>query len=172
VLNQLGTIVVDVTKPDTLYVPAAKSLGAPAAPLGASIVDHSQCYKAKLRAKRCAANATRACKTASDCGADGPCLGKFPKGVQVTIADQFTSPPKRFDVKKPTRLCSPALQNGSPVASPDGHLMCYQVKGAAGETKHAKRVGTIHTTDDITRDRVDTNAEDELCVPSIVLPPA
>ena len=172
VLNQLGTIVVDATKPDTLYTPAAKSLGAPAAPLGANMVDRYQCYKAKLRAKRCAADPARTCKKPADCGIDGPCLGKFPKGLQVSVADQFTSPAKRFDVKKPTRLCLPALQNGSPITSPDGHLMCYQVKPAAGEPKHAKRVGTIHTTDDVARDRVDTNAEDELCVPSIVIPPA
>ncbi|MEO6025831.1 MAG: hypothetical protein ABIR79_03070, partial [Candidatus Binatia bacterium] len=137
-------------------------------PLGANTVDRYQCSKPKLVTKRCAGDLTVACKTSATCGAAGPCLGKFPKGRQVMLADQFTSN-RRFDVVKPTRFCSPALANGDPVQSPDGHLMCFKVKAAAGEPKHTVVVGTVHTTTQLARERLDTVGEDELCVPSLEL---
>jgi hypothetical protein len=131
-------------------------------------VDRYQCYKAKALTKRCAGDPSRACKTSAACGGDGPCLGKFPKGLQVTLLDQFT-PGKRFDVTKPTRFCAPALANGDPIQSENGYLMCYKVKPAAGEPKHAAIGGSIHTTTQLGRDRLDTVAADELCVPSLEL---
>jgi hypothetical protein len=169
VVNQLGTIVVDIKAPDGVYVPVAKALGAPAPTLGPNTVDHYECYKAKLRTKRCAGAPTRACKSDLACGIDGPCLGKFPKGLQISVADQFTNGTKVFDVKKPTRLCTPALLDGSPIQSPGGELMCYQVKPAAGAPKHAPLVGTVHTTGVLGHERLDILSEDELCVPSLEL---
>lgn len=167
VLNALGQFAVQVKGPDSLLEPAAKTLGAPAPALGANVVDRYQCYKPKVLAKRCAGDPTVACKTDAACGADGPCLGKFPKGVEITLTDQFAAG-KRFSVVKPTRFCSPALANGDPIQSQDGHLMCFKVKPAAGFSKHAPIVGTIHTTTGLARERLDTVVEDEVCVPSLV----
>ena len=168
VVNQLGTVAVQVKGPNTLYEPAAKALDAVASPLGPNVVDRYECYKTKLVTKRCSGDASRICKTDAACGGDGPCLGKFPKGLQVTVTDQFATG-KRFDVVKPTRLCTPALANGDAIASPDGQLLCYKVKPAAGFAKHVPVVGRIHTTSALGRDRLDTVAEDELCVPSLEL---
>ncbi|MEO7436921.1 MAG: hypothetical protein ABI080_15705, partial [Candidatus Binatia bacterium] len=72
IVNQLGTLAVQVTTPDSLLEPAAKTLGAPAAPLGANTVDRYQCSKPKLVTKRCAGDLTVACKTSATCGAAGP----------------------------------------------------------------------------------------------------
>ena len=152
-----------------MLVPAAKALGAPASPLGAHVVDAYTCYKTKLHAKRCAEDAARVCKKDVDCGVAGPCLGKFPKGIQAAVTDQFLPVAKTFDVKKPTRLCAPTGVDGSPIQSADGYLMCYQVKPAAGAAKHQKVVGAIHTTGPFGRDRLDTVVEDELCIPSLAL---
>jgi hypothetical protein len=48
-------------------------------------------------------------------------------------------------------------------------LLCYKVTPAAGEPKHAPIVGTIHTTSRFGRERLDTVAEDEVCIPSLEL---
>lgn len=168
IVNPLGTLAVQIKAADRLYEPTAKALGAPAAALGMHAVDRYQCYPAKALAKRCDGDPARKCKTSGDCGLDGPCLGKFPKGLQVTVTDQFAAA-KRFDVTKPTRLCSPALANGEPIQSPGGYLMCYKVKPAANVAKHTPIVGTIHTASRFGRERVDTVTEAELCVPSLDL---
>ncbi len=168
IVNQLGTVAVQVKGPDTLLEPASKQLGSVAPTLGPNVVDRYACYKTKLVTKRCSGDPSRACKTDAACGADGPCLGKFPKGLQVTLTDQFATG-KRFDVVKPTRLCTPALANGDPIASPDGQLLCYKVKPAAGVAKHGPVVGAIHTTSALGRERLDTVVEDEVCVPSLEL---
>jgi hypothetical protein len=91
-------------------------------------------------------------------------------GLEVTVADQFVPAGKRFALKKPTRLCAPAVKNDEPVQSPDGHLLCYQVTPAAGAPAHEKVVGSIHTTTQLGRDRLDTVVEEELCVPSLKVP--
>src|SRR5207248_3002194 len=71
-------------KPDLLYVPTNKDLiTTPAAPdLNAISVDHYKCYRVKITSG----------------------TPKFPKGVQATVLDQFNSPAKLFDVKKPRHL--------------------------------------------------------------------
>lgn len=168
VLNALGQFALQVKGPDSLLEPARKQLGSPAPVLGPNVVDRYQCYKPKVLAKRCAGDPTIACKTDAACGADGPCLGKFPKGVEITLTDQFSAG-KRFSVVKPTRYCSPALANGDPIQSSDGHLMCFKVKPAVGFGKHTPVVGTIHTTSSLARERLDTVVEDEVCVPSLDL---
>ena len=167
VVNALGTIGVDVKAPDLLLEPSATALGAPASPLGPNAVDDYACYKTKLVTKRCAGGPARTCKSSLACGADGPCLGKLPKGLQIALSDRFTTGPKLFDVKKPTRLCVPAMQDGSPIQSEHATLMCYQVKAAAGAAPHTPVVGALHTTNAISRDRLDTVVEDEVCVPSL-----
>lgn len=169
VTNTLGTIVLDIKAPDSTLVRARKALDAPAGALGANTVDDYQCYKAKLRTKRCAGAPTVACKSDLACGFDGPCVTKFPKGLRVSVVDDFTGGPKVFDVKKPTRLCTPAQNGLSPIQSPGGQLMCYQVKPAAGASKHAPVVGRLHTNGALGQERLDTVTEDEICIPSLEL---
>jgi hypothetical protein len=106
-------------------------------------LDHYLCYKAKVQTKL----------------ADGTTLPKFPKGIQVVVADQFQT--RRYDLKKITRLCNPVDKAGSPVllAGPntgapfpitptpirhaDDHLVCYQ---AVLATKTIPQTGCGPTT--------------------------
>jgi hypothetical protein len=112
----------------SILVPSLKSLLAPppSPDSGDHELDHYLCYKAKLQTKL----------------ADGTKLPKFPKGIQVDVADQFQS--RRYDLKKITRLCNPVDKSGSPaivsgpnkgqpvpitpssIRHPDSHLVCYQ----------------------------------------------
>jgi hypothetical protein len=144
VTNQFGTLRLDTIKPDRLLVPAAKDLDNPVVgPDNASHdVDHYQCYKVKVHAK----------------------TPKF-EPTQVTVADQFTTPAKTVDVKKPTRLCNPVDKNGESIKNPDGHLLCYQVTVPRGQPKHTARVG-VHVGDQFGGEQLNTIKEEELCVPS------
>lgn len=147
-LDPFGFRVVDLVKAERLLVPSAKSLSTiPPAPNPAShAVDHYTCWKAKL-----ARNAS------------GP-----PKGTTLTLADQLT-PSKRFVVGKLTHVCAPADVNQSGVENETGHLLCYAVKGAKGEPKHAKRTG-IGVNDELGPLTRDTTGERAVCVPAAFLP--
>jgi hypothetical protein len=99
VADQFGTFVVDVTKPEYLLVPSAKSLGGPPAPLAAPAVDHFKCYKIRR--------------------------GRFStSGVQ--IEDQFGT--ATLDLVRPLRICTAADKNGEGVLDPGANLLCYKVK--------------------------------------------
>ncbi len=144
----LGPLTLDALTLDRLMLPAAKSLAGPIpAPDPATPrIDHYACYKAK------------------------PSKGteKFPKGIQVSLVDQFAQP-KRYDLVKPTHLCVPVSKNGVPVLRPDQHLVCYQAKRAKDEPKHA-RVRPIFVSDQFVSAIVETSAEEQLCVPSRISP--
>ena len=145
VVNQLGQLRLDTTRPDLLLVPASKSLSAPPAPpdLLAHPVDHYKCYKIKV---------TRG-------------TPKFPKGVTVTMADQFTSPAKTLSLKKPRHLCLPVSANGSTVNAPNVSLVCYLSRPARGQPKHVKR-SPVYTNGPLGALTLKTIREDELCIPS------
>ena len=167
IINTIGTVVVDTAKPDTLFVPTAKSLAAPAAPLPTpAALDHFKCYTVKLRKKVCAGNASKTCKRDNDCDVDGPCLLKFRKDLQATVQDQFTGTPKTFVVKKPTRLCTAVDKNGEGLQNADRNLLCYQVKPVSGAPAAVPHPG-VHLTNQFGRELVDTGKEVELCVPSV-----
>ena len=104
VVNQFGTIHVDLVRPEQLLVPTAKNPTLPPPPLVPSI-DHFKCYRVK--------------------GA------KFRRSG-VTITDQFGS--IVVDIKRPRRLCVPASKNNEPIINGVDHLMCYQVRLAASST--------------------------------------
>ena len=167
--NALGTLVVDGKKPDRLLVPSAKTLGAPAPPLGATDVDDFQCRSVKLRKNRCAQDPARKCKKSVDCGVDGPCLARVPKGLTAAVGDQFTgiATPKTFAVGKPTRLCFASDLNAGGVVRLGATLLCYAAKPAPGAAKHEKIVGQIHTTNGLGSEQLDTVKEQELCLPSL-----
>lgn len=143
--NQLGELQVTTTKADRLLVPTAKSLIGPidSPNLDSHNADHFKCYKVKVMK-----------------GAP-----KFPKGLQATVGDQLTDPPKVFDLKKPTRLCTPVNKEGESIKNPDAHLLCFQAKPAKGQAKHQKKL-RIFVNNQFGPGQVDTVAEEELCLPS------
>jgi hypothetical protein len=147
IVNQFGTIQLDVIRAVSLMVPSAKSLAAPAPPAPANpAVDHFQCYKVKMST-----------------GAP-----KFHKIVGVKVDDQFGT--GTFDLLEPRRLCAPADKNNEDSgaeAHPD-HLLCYKVKARApfGTLRVwlSDQFGTLNNLRLIQRQ--------EFCVPSLKNPPA
>lgn len=151
VFNQFGDIWVDTIKEDRILLPATKdAAGGPVVePVnGSHNVDHYKCYRVKR------ANGSP----------------KLPKGLELSIEDQFETPAKRYAMKKARLLCNPVDKNGQGIKNPDGHLMCYQVKPAKGEPKHEKREG-VSTADQFVVHKIDTKKEELLCVPSLKNPP-
>ena len=151
-LHQPGELIVDTVKPDLLLVPTAKCIddppgtcpeNLPAPDPGAHNVDHFKCYKIKISK-----------------GAP-----KFPKGLQVSVEDQFHQA-KLYDVKKPKHLCPPVNKEGEGFQDEAAHLMCYQVKAVKGEPKTDK-VLDIHVSNQFGEGRLDAIKEDVLCVPSL-----
>ena len=82
----------------------------------------------------------------------------------VSVVDQFEQP-KVYDLKKPTRLCTPVDKNGEGVLDPLGLLLCYQAKPGPGQPKHVKQTG-LHVAHQLGLELLDTVKEEELCVPS------
>jgi hypothetical protein len=143
VTDQLGTLRVNTTTADRLLVPTAIGVGdPPAGPPAPGAANHYRCYRLKLT----------------------PGTGKFPKGLQATVADPFQT--KLLDVVRPRRLCIPVDKNGEGVPHPVAHLMCYQVKPANGEPRHTAVVGQLHLQSQFGALRLDTVKEEELCVPA------
>ena len=114
--NQCGALTLTLTKPESVLVPVKRQTD-PFDPLTAE-VDHLLCYKAKAATK-------------------------LAKGTQVDVVDDFQT--RRYDLKKPTRLCVPVATAGAPTTKagtavafaatarrhPAGHLVCYQAKAAS-----------------------------------------
>jgi hypothetical protein len=107
VVNQFGTVVVDLTRRSRLLVPSTKSLSSTPAPLPAGALDHFACYFTK-RARFAA---------------------RFTPIAAVDLVDQFG--PIAVKVLKPRVLCTPVNKNGeSPGAETHAmHLLCYDIKG-------------------------------------------
>ncbi len=141
VSNRFGTLVLDTKKEDRLLVPSAKGLAEPPGPLGETAVDHFECYKAKTSKG----------------------TPKFPKGVQLSAADQFAPKARTLDLKKPTHLCLPVNKNGEGIQSPESLLVCYQAKPAKGQPNHVKRTG-VFLDNQFGTEQLDTAKEEELCV--------
>jgi hypothetical protein len=146
--NQFGDISVDTIKADLLFVPAALDpMTPPTAPdEGSHDVNHYKCYKVKV---------TKG-------------TAKFPLGVQVTVADEFTTT-KTFDVKRPKHLCVPVDAEGVAIKNAEIQLMCYLAKPAVGQPLHVKQTG-LQEADQLGSRSLGTIREMELCVPSLRLP--
>jgi len=178
--NQLGTVSLNTSRAEMLMVPTAKSLANPVLPPNPAQhgVDHYQCYKVGL-AKGAPA---------------------FPKTLEVTVGDQFTTPAQRYVVRKPRLLCTPANKNGEGVRHAE-HLICYPLKLAKGRCATAaplnaggsckkeencggtQRVTTFcikqrpfatvlgaHVANQFGAEQLDVLKEAELCVPSLLTP--
>jgi hypothetical protein len=129
VQNQCGALTLTLTKPERLLVPVAMDLATapPALDPASHEVDHFLCYKAKMQKKR----------------RDKTPVPTLPKRTQVDVVDDFQT--RRYDLKKPTRLCVPVSTGGTPATKtgvpvpivatarrhPAGHLVCYQAKPAS-----------------------------------------
>jgi hypothetical protein len=127
VVNQFGSVRLDVTKPTSLLVPTAKSLMGPPSPLGA-FVDHFACYKVEFSRHRGDDDDDengedhRGLRGRDEDDEDGS------HDSNVTVETQFET--VEVDVRRPRELCAPADKNGeNPGAEnhPD-HLLCYEIK--------------------------------------------
>ncbi len=142
--NALGTLTLTTQKPVHLLVPTNKSLvGDPPPPTGSIEVDHYKCYTVKIAAG----------------------TPKFPKGVVVTLTDQFIVSAQTFAVRKPTHLCTPVDKNGEGMKHDAVHQLCYQVKPTMKNPKHPGLF--LHTQ--FGAERFDATKEERLCVPSLPL---
>lgn len=102
-------LTVDTIKIDRLLVPAAKSLIQPVGQPGPNSVDRYECTRVRVTPK----------------------TAKFPKGLLAAVVDQFAQP-TTYEIKRPTRLCTPVELNGHAMKSPTQDLMCYQVRLVKG----------------------------------------
>lgn len=144
VTNQLGTLRIDTVKPDLLLVPSSKHLTDPPAPPDPDthMVDHYKCYKARVT----------------------PGTARFVRS-EVTVADQFTSPPKRLVLRKPRHLCTPVDKQGEGIRNPPAHLLCYLARRARREPRHVRQTG-VYVANQFGTLQVDTLKEREFCIPS------
>jgi len=143
IVDQFGTIFVDVKKPVALEVPSAKSRTSSPPPPTNPPLDHFTCYKVKV---------TKGTPS-------------FLRVPGVTLEDQFGS--LTVDVIKPTRLCAPTDKNSeAPGAEnhPD-HLMCYRVR----QTSLPKfaTVSPLFVSNQFGPLTLDARKPVELCVPAV-----
>jgi hypothetical protein len=143
VINQFGTIHVDLVRPDRLQVPSTKSLSAPPPPPTTPMIDHFKCYRIKRS------------------------LGApiFSKIFGVEVEDQFGT--DTLTVLKPIRLCYAANKNNEGILEPGRRLLCYRVNA----TPRFKQQGLIFTNNQLgplTNRRV--THVDELCLTSLTIP--
>ncbi len=144
VVNQFGTLTVDVVAPVLLKTPSSKSLVPPSPPpLVGSNVPHFQCYKL---------NDVK--------GSPGT------KGI--SLLDQFGPLTVDLDKRGPFRLCVPVNKNGEDPGAKDnpGVLLCYTTRNdklpfGDKQVFINNQFGPLGTK--ITQ-------LDELCVPSTILP--
>jgi hypothetical protein len=144
IVNQFGTLQLDVSRADFLFVPTSKDLSAPPSPLAPPTPDHFQCYK--VRKSRGAA--------------------KFVRINGVTGEDQFG--PYSLDLLRPRYLCAPANKNNEDPTAPShtGHLLCYKARNNSGPFLRR----TVFTNDQFGPQNTELLRRVELCVPSLKNP--
>jgi len=140
IVNQFGSLRLDITRPQFLFVPAAKGLNATPPPLAQPTPDHFQCYKVKR-----SRGAT-----------------KFTKIVGVSGQDQFG--PYVVDLLKPKWLCAPANKSNEDPTAPTHpeHLLCYKTRN---QSTFAQR--PVFTNDQFGNQTNQLIRRIELCVPSL-----
>ena len=143
VMDEFGTLSLDLLVGDKLLVPTAKSLVGPPQPLAQIDTDHFKCYDVKVTKK----------------------TPKFPSGIQLTLGDQFEQ--GFWNVFRPAHLCPVARKNQEPVLDPCGALLCYDVRPAKGSPKF-KKIKDIFTNDQFGALKRDAIDKDEVCVPATI----
>lgn len=133
--NRCGLAYLDLRRVESVLVPAAAAMGAAVMPpaVESHRLDHFTCYKASEQRRL----------------SDGTRVPGLAKGTQISLADPLNGgAPRRYDVRKVTRLCTPTAVDGSPlygggplrgtekslaavaVRSPLESLVCYSVRAA------------------------------------------
>jgi len=143
VVNQFGTLTLDVNRPDLLLIPTAMNATAPPEPLVPPLLDNFQCYRVRR------SSGTQ----------------KFAPIRGVEVADGLET--VVLDLLVPVRLCAPASLDGEDGAAPGRptHLLCYR-------TRTTTRFGqaAILTRNRLGNDDGTLIHRRELCVPSLVDP--
>lgn len=145
VVNALGTTWVDAKRPDSGMAPTAGDLVSPTTAPTPPDPDYYSCYRVGKSEQ----------------------TPRFRPIRGLAIEDALGA--LSIDVKRPTRLCSPASVNGiNPAASEHAtHLLCYQVR-TSKLTPEFERVRAIHTTNMIGTGQMDAARISEVCLPSTV----
>ena len=147
VVNQFGTVSVDVVSPLRLLVPGAQSLSDPP-PMPSAGIDSFDCYRVRLTR-----NAINAATLPSS----------------ATVQDQFGT--TTVNVKAPTMLCVPGDRNGTApdaIAHPD-LLMCYLATRVRG-TSQFKKVSPVFVANALQQGTLEAPMPLELCVPTRMAP--
>jgi hypothetical protein len=106
--NAIGTLTLNVSKPNLLVLPAAFGSTPPSG--GAAYT----CYKTQV-------------------AMGAPHFA----AVTVTVADAFTAT-KSLVLTRPTVLCAASSVNGGPVENPAALLLCYGARPAPAQPKHVR----------------------------------
>jgi hypothetical protein len=151
-------LMLDTKQPDRLLVPTAhdRTVPVPRPDPATHEVDHYTCYTVKPSRS----------------------APKFAAIRDVSLQAELPAATQRYDLKKPTRLCIPTTAtavpdgDGEPIENPNSSLLCYQVALARTDPPQAKHepVVGIFLGNRFGPERVDTTREDQLCVPSLLLP--
>lgn len=146
VTDQFGTLTLDLKKPTTLQVPAAKSLRVMPPPPANPGVDHFQCYKVGVSRG----------------------TPRFTVVNGATLVDQFGA--LTVDVRKPRRLCAPVNKNNeAPGAETHPqYLLCYQVRQTSQPP--FTTVSPLFVADQFGPQTLDARKLAELCVPATMNP--
>jgi len=145
VVNRLGSVVLDLAKPDSLSVPTSFSSAAAPAPPDAA--DHALDALECRRARR------------------SPGSPPFLPQV-LALDDAFTGLGRSFVVRRPRRLCSPASLAGEALDNPANHLLCYDAAPAAGAPRPT--VPGLFVANALESARVDVKPRFEVCVQSMI----
>jgi cysteine-rich repeat protein len=143
VVNQFGTLYLDLTWPRNVLLPTGKSLvTTPPAPVSPA-VDHFTCYKVKRAKGR----------------------PRFQRITGQIMTDLFGT--RSVTLVRPSRLCLPANQNNQePGAESNiGHLLCYRVRNRQFDVP-----GTAYIHNELGAGSLQPKALTELCVPSVKNP--
>jgi len=144
IVNEIGAITLNTGKPDMLRVPATMP-SPPPDPNGS--IDHYKCYKSFVK----------------------PGTPRLQRGVQVSLSDGFTSPPKMFELSKPSHLCMPADAQSTGVLDRKIVFLCYATRPAKGQPRHIPQFG-VQSNDEFGNLVLNTVKELEICIPSVRLP--
>jgi cysteine-rich repeat protein len=202
VVNQCTDLVLQIKKPVSLLVPAAKSLTDPGVGVPEESqhnLDHFLCYRARVQRRL----------------SDGTPVAGLPKGIQVRVTDQFDDPDRIYDLGKVTKLCVPVAKSEDPagepvllagpaegdpvpierarIRNPGQHLVCYRAKlarrliaqsgcgplvpgdrGTPIVPRQAAHAGVsgMYVNDQLGPIQLDSKREAEFCIPSAKLLPA
>ena len=173
VTNELGTLVVDTRKSDSLLVPSSQSLDNPVGSLDPVNIDHLKCYSIVAKKNVCEDDPTSNCKVDENCPT-GRCNRGFMKGEQLYSVGHFEQG-KLFDIKKPTKLCVPVDIDDGGGSGEEFSLMCYQAKKAKKQPRHVKIQGIYMNNQFAVKQfapdenwMIDTIKEEEVCIPSLI----